>query len=79
MLSVIEFDPERVTKVRRGENGGRTLHYTNVVRAETAIGRWNGEAAEFSVPPPSESGRRQAVIVQVDGAGRILGAARIDP
>ena len=75
---LVEFDPERVTDVRRGENGGRTLHYTNVVRRETALGRWTGESAEFSVPPPSETGRRQAVIVQAEGAGRILGAVRID-
>ena len=78
VVSVVEFDPERVTTVRRGENGGRTLHDIHVVRGETSIGRWTGEAAEFPVPPPSEPGRRQAVIVQVAGTGRILGAATID-
>ena len=36
--------------IGRGENNGRTLTYTNVVRRWVKLGDWNGNAATFSVP-----------------------------
>jgi hypothetical protein len=33
----------------RGENNGRTLTYTNVVRRWVKLGDWNGKAASFSM------------------------------
>lgn len=74
-VTAVEYDREQATDVQRGENGGRRLRHVHVLRAATRIGTWNGEAAEFRVPPPAE-GRMQAVILQAEGAGRILGAIR---
>jgi hypothetical protein len=35
--------------IGRGENSGKTLTYTNVVRRWLKLGDWNGKAASFSV------------------------------
>jgi hypothetical protein len=36
--------------IKRGENGGHTLTYYNVVRRWMKLGEWNGKAASFNVP-----------------------------
>ena len=73
-ILLVGFDRERVTPVRRGENGGRTLTESNIVRAVRTIGEWRGEAVTTRTSPPA--GQDAAVILQaVDG--HILGAARL--
>jgi hypothetical protein len=47
------FDPERMTKVQGGENGGRTLTEVNVVRSITSLGSWNGQPLERSIRVPA--------------------------
>jgi hypothetical protein len=37
-------------KIARGENRGRTLIYTNVVRRWIKLGTWSGKAETFTVP-----------------------------
>jgi len=72
--------------IGRGENNGRTLTYTNVVRRWVKLGDWSGKAATFSVPvadlPAAEYSLSDvdqlAVIVQDGDAakpGLMLGAA----
>src|SRR5262245_52022110 len=39
---LIGFDHDHQTAIRRGENGGRTLAESNVVRSIRAIGDWQG-------------------------------------
>ncbi len=39
----------RTVTIERGENKGRAITYTNVVRAMRKIGEWHGEAATFEV------------------------------
>ena len=36
--------------VDRGENNGRTLTYTNVVRSWVRLGNWSGKAQTFTIP-----------------------------
>jgi hypothetical protein len=73
-------------KVGRGENGGRTLNYYNVVRRWVKLGDWNGKAEDFSVNlsdlPNAEFSLKDidhlAVIVQKNASvkpGLMLGAA----
>lgn len=71
---LIGFDREHRTPVARGENGGRTLLETNIVRALDPIGTWDGQALSLRVPAPI--GEEAAVLVQAED-GRILGAARL--
>lgn len=75
---LIGYDPQHMTRVQRGENGGRTLTNFNVVREVTHVGFWSGQPAAIDLPKLDIGTMRSwAVIVQVEDAGAILGAARI--
>ena len=41
---------DRTVMVGRGENAGKTLGYTNVVRQMTKVGDWNGVAKRIEIP-----------------------------
>jgi hypothetical protein len=69
---LVGYDPEHRTVVGAGENGGRTLQESNIVRSLSVAGDWAGTAAQFHVGLPA--GERFAVLLQGDD-GRILGAA----
>jgi hypothetical protein len=72
---LIEYDPEAVTEVQRGENAGKTLVEYNIVRAWRAIGNWDGTATEIALPRAETDASACAVIVQADPIGPIYGAA----
>jgi hypothetical protein len=72
--------------IGRGENSGRTLTYTNVVRRWIKLGDWSGKAETFSIPVAGLVNENYslkdidevAVLVQSGGAakpGLMLGAA----
>ena len=74
------FDNRHDTVIRRGENGGRTLSYYNVVRGMKRIGTWNGQPLDIPIGNADMStvGRDGcAVILQSVTTGRILGAAKL--
>lgn len=71
---LVGFDPEHRTPVGRGENGGRTLVESNIVRSLTVAGTWTGSAIELRQAIPA--GEQFAALLQADD-GRILGAARL--
>jgi hypothetical protein len=71
------YDKEHVTDIRRGENEGRKIAYSNVVRAHRRIGEWDGEEKKIRVPVKMMGLDRQdgcAIIVQNELGGPILGA-----
>ena len=69
---LVRFDPEHVTRIERGENGGRTLRNFNVVRGMTKLGTWSGEPLDLRAEPGPVG---CAVIVQDEGSGKVAGAA----
>jgi hypothetical protein len=71
---LVGFDPAHETHVGRGENSGRTLLETNIVRSLTPIGAWSGAAVTLHSAPPAGEGF--AVLLQAED-GRIIGAARL--
>ena len=73
-ILLIGFDPRHQTQVGRGENSGRTLTESNVVRSMRTVGQYEGEAIQVSAP--RGAGAEAAVIVQAPD-GRILGATRL--
>jgi hypothetical protein len=62
--------------IPRGENGGHTLPYKDVVREMVLLGKWRGQAETFPVTAGSDPGLGEAAIVQANGAGPILAAAK---
>jgi hypothetical protein len=73
-ILLVGFDPMHETHVGRGENSGRTLVETNIVRSLNAVGAWTGSAQRLRQQPPAGEGF--AVLLQADD-GRIIGAARL--
>ena len=75
-VHLLSYAPEHTTKIKRGENRGRTLSYANVVEDWKVIGDWDGSgplniSAEMTDELPS------VVIIQEQDAGPILAAARL--
>jgi len=70
---LIGFDHDHQTAIRRGENGGRTLQESNVVRSIRSIGDWKG--APLRVTETFPEGQDAVVIIEAPD-GRIVGASR---
>ena len=71
---LIGFDREHTTKIGRGENGGRTLAESNVVRSIRPVGEWSGKPLQIDERFPE--GQDVAVVIE-SSDGRIVGAARL--
>ena len=77
MVSIVALKGDVAVRIGNGENGGRTVHYTNVVLTETVVGQWRGGAQTITIPGSvfKVSGAdRYAILVQQAGAGRIIAA-----
>lgn len=64
--------------IGRGENGGRTVDYVNVVVGETPLGNWRGGPLRLPIPAARlhvPGADRYAVIVQEPGAGQVITAS----
>jgi hypothetical protein len=67
--------------ITRGENQGRTIEYSNVVRALMPVGIWNGKEMVVQLDRRSfmhGSADRCAVFLQQGHGGPIVGAAILD-
>ncbi len=74
-LLLVGYDPEHRTAVGRGENAGRSLTESNLVREMVQAGEWTGSPAHLEAAAPA--GERTAVLLQApDGA--IIAAARAE-
>jgi hypothetical protein len=72
-IVLVGYDREHQTAVGRGENAGRTLTESNIVRSLATVGSWHAAALSIVVPLPA--GDRFAVLLQASD-GHILAAAR---
>ncbi len=71
----------REVNIGDGENRGKVIVYSNIVRDLSPAGMWRGEALRLEVPARLDMGDtydRLAVIVQTGETGPVLGAAIID-
>ncbi len=71
-LLVVGYDTSHRTAVGRGENAGRQLMESNIVRSLTPAGDWQGQALTVTAVAPLAE--RTAILLQAED-GRILGAA----
>ena len=71
--------PEVEVAIRRGENSGRKVTYSNVVSDWSQLGTWTGRKVVFErdVKTMSKSATC-AVLLQVGKSGPIIGAAEIE-
>ncbi|MGB0682940.1 MAG: DUF1223 domain-containing protein [Magnetovibrionaceae bacterium] len=70
------FDLEHTTKVKSGENKGKTLTSHNIVRDVAAIGAYGGSAQSLSIKGVRLGANQGcAVLVQAERSGPILGGA----
>lgn len=77
---LVRFRPLAEVHIKRGENAGKTMRYANIVTRWEVIGQWDGTGtAVFPIPPAEEDPAQPgAVLVQAEGLGPILSAARLD-
>lgn len=75
------YDDAHETEILRGENRGKTLRYSHVVRELEQIGTWDGTAMEIALDLPAAAQRGRdgcAIIVQAGRGGPVLGAVAMD-
>ena len=80
-VSLIALSSSETVRIGRGENGGRTMHYVNVVKDERNLGSWHGKPMTFALSPENLKVRgadKYAIIVQRPGAGPIVAAKLLD-
>lgn len=80
LVAIAENDAE--TKITKGENAGKTLKHTAVVRALHTIGTAEGPRFDTTVElpmPPVAASFRVVAFVQDGATGRILAAAQARP
>jgi len=73
-ILLVGYDPAHSTAIGGGENSGRRLLESNVVRSIQVIGQWTGEMLRLDVPV--QAGEQFAVLLEAPD-GRIIGAAKL--
>ena len=77
IVQIVEYTPSQTVAIKRGENAGRTLEYSNVVSRWDTVGTWNGRG-ELSMSARLTSNGPAAVIVQRADHGEIIAAAHVN-
>ncbi|MGQ0455881.1 MAG: DUF1223 domain-containing protein [Hyphomicrobium sp.] len=65
-------------EIKRGENAGEKITYTNIVRELTPIGLWKGQPQRIQIPRGAvmlPETQKTVVLIQEGRSGPILGAA----
>ena len=74
VLQLVRYRPSEVVAIKRGENAGRSIEYSNIVTAWTRIGTWDG-AGDLAMDLTAPGGDAVVVILQEDGPGMIYAAS----
>jgi len=81
-VRVVWYLGDAKVEVMNGENNGRTLHYTNVVRSTDIITDWEGAASTLTLDVTAAltaGADHAAILLQEEyGHGPIVGAASIE-
>jgi hypothetical protein len=81
-LIMLPVTRSKTVAIGRGENHGRTITYTNIIRGIVKLGEWTGEAKSFDLPtiPKEFSDADGFVVVLQKGSiskpGSIIGAVK---
>lgn len=77
-LWLMPVNPAIAVKIGKGENSGRDIVYTNVVRKLAPAGMWHGEAMKITLPwngIMTEESKACVALLQQGKTGPILGSA----
>lgn len=80
-LVLMGVDRHAEVDISRGENRGRRIAYTNVLKGERRLAGWQGGEASHVVRPDAldiEGADRYALVLRETGAGRVLAARWLD-
>jgi len=77
MVQLVRFLPEAEVEITRGENAGHRLRSTNIVTSWDVLLIWDGRAP-LSLDVDLSGTEPAAVILQEEGPGGIVAAARLD-
>lgn len=76
IVQIVRYMPEVVREIRRGENAGRTIRYSNVVYSWQNVGTWNTRSP-LAMQATLTGDDPVVVIIQQGANGPILGAAQV--
>ena len=65
--------PNTQSNVKKGENKGKFLKHTNVVKRFFKVASWDGAEIILTVPEQLQKGENIAIILQEENLGQILG------
>jgi len=74
-VHLVQYTPEQTVDIRRGENRGRQIVYSNIVSRLEMLGRWRGEGV-LSLSAGADPDRPVVILIQQEDHGPILAAAR---
>lgn len=75
-VNLVQYSPREVVKIKRGENAGKTIEYTNIVTNFETVAKWN-TAAPATVTMNLPDNGQYAVIVQGKLSGPVYAARKI--
>jgi hypothetical protein len=76
VIYCVEYSPLETVDIERGENAGKRIDYSNVVKMWKKIGEWNGRDP-VTINAKLIGGMPVVVIVQEQGNGAILAAMKV--
>lgn len=76
VVQMVRYRPSATVAIKRGENAGRTLHYTNIVTDWSVLGEWSGKS-DLSQTVPVGGNAPVVIVIQQPGHGEVLAAARL--
>ncbi|MEM7440433.1 MAG: DUF1223 domain-containing protein [Pseudomonadota bacterium] len=76
-IHVVRYTPEVARDIRRGENAGRKITYTNTVTQWETVASWDG-TSELRMTHPVSGDDHVAVILQTQNLGPIQAARKLD-
>ena len=77
IVRLLALDSSETVRIGRGENGGRSVTYTNILRHEQDIAQYRGTGLEIEISEELlrvEDSDRYAIVVRSEGNGHILAA-----
>jgi hypothetical protein len=75
-IQLVRYEPSSEVDIKRGENAGHKITYHNIVTSWTSVGNWDGHN-DFVIKASAPGDQPIVVIVQNEGPGPIVAAARI--